>query len=360
MLLTKEVEITLGSHNIKMYEDLGYNIPKVLYGKKLSVKRGTKIKIKVEHIKPTSRVNVEVRCDYCGYIFDKEYYLFVLQRKTIQKDCCNDVECMKKKRNESNLLTYGYENQFARPEIKEKIIQYYLDNFGVKYNTLTENFVEKTQASYKERLGVINNSQTTEWLEKVKQTSIKNWGVEFPFQSEEIKEKIKCSLLLKYGVENALKNPYIKQKMMNSMYKNGSGICSEQQKYLHNILKGELNYPEGNVFIDIAFVEPKIAIEYNGGGHDLSVKHGSISKEDFLKKEMRRQYFLFRRGWRIIRIVSNKDRLPNIEKIYKVIIKVLEYFLTGRHWFEINIDEGKLKCSQYEIDYDFGELFYIK
>ena len=66
MLLTKEVEVRLGASNIKYYENLGYEIPKVIgANKKLVVAKGTTITVKVEDLQPYSRAFVDVLCDAC-------------------------------------------------------------------------------------------------------------------------------------------------------------------------------------------------------------------------------------------------------------------------------------------------------
>lgn len=75
MLLTKEVEIKLNSRNIKHFESLNYEIPKVTTtyydkngknkGKTTTVKRGTTIVVKVEDLVVSSSVSVDCECDKC-------------------------------------------------------------------------------------------------------------------------------------------------------------------------------------------------------------------------------------------------------------------------------------------------------
>jgi len=66
MLLTKEVEVTLGSKSIKWYEDKGYEVPRIKGKQKpLIVEKGTKIKVKTEDLQEKSRVLVDVECDGC-------------------------------------------------------------------------------------------------------------------------------------------------------------------------------------------------------------------------------------------------------------------------------------------------------
>jgi hypothetical protein len=59
---------------------------------------------------------------------------------------------------------------------------------------------------------------------------------------------------------------------------------SKGQLNLANILKEyELNFKYETYYIDL--VKDNIAIEYDGRGHDMGVRIGNISLEDFLKKE---------------------------------------------------------------------------
>jgi len=71
MLITKEVEVGLKSQTIKWYEDKGYEIPRRIdkYGKN-RVKKGTKIKVKVEDLTDSSDVPVNVQCDGCGELLE--------------------------------------------------------------------------------------------------------------------------------------------------------------------------------------------------------------------------------------------------------------------------------------------------
>lgn len=66
-LITEEVEVTLGGRNIKYLEDLGYEIPrKRNRHRRLTVPRGTKIKVKVEDLSKGSNTIVKIACDGCG------------------------------------------------------------------------------------------------------------------------------------------------------------------------------------------------------------------------------------------------------------------------------------------------------
>ena len=68
-IISKEVEVQLAAPNIKYYEDLGYEIPRVPKEgnpKKMVVKRGTKILVKIEDLPPKNNVYLNAECDCCG------------------------------------------------------------------------------------------------------------------------------------------------------------------------------------------------------------------------------------------------------------------------------------------------------
>lgn len=144
-------------------------------------------------------------------------------------------------------------------------------------------------------------------------------------------------------------------RRINTFYKNGTQKCSQQQEYIHSLVGGELNYPVNNSSLDIAFPEEKIYIEYDGSGHDLSVKLGEKTNEEFQEKEKKRNYALFRLGWKSIRIISKKDYLPSDIKI-KEIIKIGKNILKERSWIVFDIDNSEIKYKNFIEKYDFGEI----
>ena len=146
------------------------------------------------------------------------------------------------------------------------------------------------------------------------------------------------------------------QRIQKTMYKNGTQQCSSQQKHIHNLIGGKLNYPYGKSSLDIAFPEDKIYIEYDGSGHDLSVKIGSMSQEEFNKREVRRRYALYRRGWKEMTIVSRKDYFPKDFKIIEMINEGKD-FLKEESWIKYDIDLKKVINKYGEYLYDFGELY---
>jgi hypothetical protein len=77
---------------------------------------------------------------------------------------------------------------------------------------------------------------------------------------------------------------------------------SEPQRIIRDMLGGELNYREGSYSIDIALIgdDAKIAIEYDAWFWHARKQIG----------DKRRDVFLENKGWKILRIKSNK-KIPS-------------------------------------------------
>ena len=136
--------------------------------------------------------------------------------------------------------------------------------------------------------------------EKSKSKNMKNLGVQYPFQNKTILDKCCKTSIKKHGVN------YKKTKI------------SIQQKYLHKLYGGILNYPEFPYFLDIFFDRAKIYLEYDGSGHELSVKLGSISQKKFSDNELKRSNFLKNKGYKEFRIISSTDIFSSDEELLKI------------------------------------------
>lgn len=150
-----------------------------------------------------------------------------------------------------------------------------------------------------------------------------------------------------YNVKNPMQNDDIKNKSINSLREGGNLKCSKQQRLLNEYIGGILNFPFMSYAIDIA-LDNNIAVEYNGGGHNLNVKLGYITQKQFNQKEMTRKTILYKNGWRIITFISQRDLLPEKSICNAVISFAIEYFNTNnRHWLEFDIDKMEIKTSQF-------------
>jgi hypothetical protein len=82
-LMTKEIEVSLGGSNIGWFESKGYTMPRIkdkYY--KISVKRGTKIKVNVNDLPDNSNIKVKCSCDNCK----KEYDIIWQNYNKFKKD----------------------------------------------------------------------------------------------------------------------------------------------------------------------------------------------------------------------------------------------------------------------------------
>jgi len=365
LLLPQTVKVKWYSANIKWYKSKGY----------LYTKIGDEFELDVLDLLGCSRVFVKLICDYCGKLYKKTYQNYIHQnsKSTIHKDCC--IDCKHIKKRESNIIVYGIDEIFKLPEIRNKISDNYKNKneeelrqiknkrentnyikYGQKYYAQTDEYKEKMRNISINKYGTEYHISSNVIKNKSKQTSLERYGVECPLQSKEIRNKIINTNLIKYGCENPMQNEDIKLKQINTLYKNSSAQCSTQQRYIHQLIGGELNYPFYNILLDIAFPENKIYIEYDGSGHDLCVKLGTESQSDFDNRQIKRNYLLYRNKWKGIRIISKKDLLPNDNNIIEIIEIAKTYFNTGHSWIEFNIDNQLVKCSQFEDVFKYGEL----
>jgi very-short-patch-repair endonuclease len=344
MLKTKEVKVKWEAGNKKHFLDLGYEF-----------KWKSEFIVPVEHLSRNSHAMVDYTCDYCNKPLSTRWHVYLDRKENsvIKKDCCK--ECSSVKVAESNLINFGVTNLFQLEETKEKTRQTNLKKLGVEYPMQSENVKEKSKKACLEKYGVEVSSQSEIVKEKWKNNQFEKYGNYFT-ATEEYKEKKNKTCLEKYGEDNVMKNKNICYKQRVSMYKNSTAKCSRQQLYYYYIIGGELNFPIDALNLDIALVDDKINIEVDYSGHDLSVKIGSESPEEFNTRQKQRDYFLYRRGWKTIRLISKKDKVPTDEKILEMIEIAKEYLNSGHHWICFDIDNTNIKCSQYEKFFDFGQL----
>ena len=88
------------------------------------------------------------------------------------------------------------------------------------------------------------------------------------------------------GYYYASQSPEVKEKINKTLCQYSNQKTSRQQLYLHSLYGGELNYPIKYYSADICFPEEKFEIEVDCGGHDLNVKTGRMTQEEFDKREI--------------------------------------------------------------------------
>lgn len=83
MLLSKEILIKWSKVNKKEFVSKGYKFTKF----------GDSFLVNFSDVEEGSTYQIQVKCDYCGIVFWKQYRKFLKGRKNINKDCCEKSEC---------------------------------------------------------------------------------------------------------------------------------------------------------------------------------------------------------------------------------------------------------------------------
>ena len=85
--------------------------------------------------------------------------------------------------------------------------------------------------------------------------------------------------------------------------------------------------------MDIAFPNEKIDVEYNGGGHNLQVKLGTITESKFIQNETYRKKQLYSENWKIITFISPSNKVLTKEETINSFKSAKNYFIQEqRHW----------------------------
>ncbi|NRG29170.1 hypothetical protein HRF69_18835 [Bacillus circulans] len=357
MILTKKISVRWHRKTKEHYE----KILMVDGTKKYTFTRwGDRFDADITDVHPNCTATIDLICDYCLRWHPKTYRNWKIHsdKSPVKKDACS--KCRGKKIQESNLKTYGVPNVMYLATAKDNLKLTNIIRYGVPNAANNRKVKDKMKQTNINRYGTEYYFQTKEFKEKYTNTMQEKYGVDNSFQAEEVKEKTKQTMLKKFGVEHNMQNPSIRQKAVESMYQRGSTPTSKPQIYLHEIFGGELNYPFERYNLDIAFPEDKIAIEYDGGGHDLKVKLGGISKEAFKRRDIIRKTYLKKAGWNVVTIVSMYDNLPSKRVLLKMLSDAKFMFSTGRSWVEFNIDNNTISYRNCNSEYQFEELSKFK
>ena len=302
LIVPQTVKVRIGKRICKYYREKGYEFEKC----------GDFIEVNVLDLPKKAGTKVKIICDVCGKEAEICYGDFAKYNEENKLITCGSDSCKRKKTEDTCMEKYGSKSPFESKEIQDKI----------------------------------------------KATWQKNYGedIESPFQVESVKEKSKQTMLNNYGVEHALQNRELLNKVLDSFQFNNTGPCSRAQKYIHFLIGGTLNKHVCNSLVDICFEEEKTAIEYDGGGHfltDIFNGNKTLSKEAFLK-EKNREDSIVNKGYKVIRFIATKDRIPSDE----VILSLIEEFKNSDFKvIRINFEEGTIEKDYNEKShYNFGEL----
>jgi hypothetical protein len=204
MIITKFVDITMGYWNLKYYKSIGFD-----------VSFGDIINIEINMLPAGSHVKIEMRCDYCGEKFFKEYRAILKSKENnfTQKDSCR--KCIGEKCKETNLTLYGFENPMGRQEVKDTIKNTVMERYGVEYASQVQEFKDKQRQTVS---GKTENDKSA-IVEKRRKTTFELYGVDNYAKTEDCKDKIKLTSLEKYGYESPALHPSVREKYRQTILK---------------------------------------------------------------------------------------------------------------------------------------------
>lgn len=346
-LITQEATIKLHAQLFKYFEDKGYDVPKRkatghgYYEDGMCYDSSVPITVKVEDLPAGSHQIVEVECDFCHKKFTEEYRIF---KKSIDKyGTCACIKC-----------AHNHAAQYYQTHYSENITNaFQLDS--VK---------EKIRETFISRYGTDNIASVPEIREKTRKTCLKKYNVPHAGQAKEIIEKRKETCRKRYGGDAPTASEEVKRKVVESFFAKSTKRSSKQQRYICDLYGGILNYPVSYFAADIMLLEDKIVCEVDFSGHDLIVKMGGMSEEEFRQKEIIRGARIKREGYKQIHLISSTDKLPSDEILLEMLDISKQYFkdYPQHSWIEWHIDKGIYRNAENKegVPYDYGELRLLK
>jgi len=247
---------------------------------------------------------------------------------------------------------YGcdYDNFMQVPEVKEKRVNTVRKKYKCDHIMQSEDVKEKRKATTRQRYNYDWTAQVPEirhqQLETTKQRFNYDGDITSVFQIPQVREKIKKTCLDRYGKENVLAVPEIIEKI----HRKKKTFVSKQQKHICELINGTLNYVFNKYYLDIALVDEKIDIEYDGGGHELNVQLGLKTREQFDNHEKGRTHVILKNGWKMIRLIAPHDKLLDDNDIIKIITWSKKWLLNhSTHIIYAYLEENRIKSSAFDL-----------
>ena len=369
LVLPQTVKVRTNGSNCKYFREKGYKFEKC----------GDFIEVDVLDLQKSSNVKVKIKCEICGCESEVLYWYVNKNIDNGTLITCGNKKCKDIKTKKTNNKYYGCDNVFSNQQIKDKIKNTNNKKYGVnnpmesiviqnkvkatcqkKYggnsSMCSEEIQNKAKITCQKKYGGNSAMCSEEIQNKAKITCLQHFGVNNPFQSHEIKEKIKVINLKRYGAENPMQNEEIKNKALDSFQFNGTGPSSRAQRYINYISNGTLNKHICSSLVDIYMEKENIVIEYDGSGHFLNdiINGNAFPTKDSLLREKEREDSIVNKGYKVIRFIATKDRIPSDE----VILNLIEEFKNSDFKvIRIDFEEGTIeKDYEKKSHCDFGEL----
>lgn len=330
------VEMKWNSKNKEHYVSKGYKY----------TGKGQTFYAKLEDLTNGAKAKVKVVCDYCGKEMEKSYTACLRQRRSNGKDCCkscsskkqselcfekygvnnpSQIDSIKSKRKQTFLDRYGVINPSQVPEFHQKKTETCFKHYGVKYPMQSIEIQEHTKETCLEKYGVGHYFQTQEFKNYIKEYWMTHYGVDNVSKADVTKSKIEEVWLEKYGVRNIMELPEFRQKILESFVENGNAPTSSTQIIISDTLK-EI-YGAENVKDNVPYDGLLLDMVLSYQGYKINVEYdGWYWHKDRQEQDKRRNYYLRRRGYKILRIRSNYE-LPTKEQI----IEGVDYLVKGNH-----------------------------
>ena len=369
LVLPQTVKVRTNGSNCKYFREKGYKFEKC----------GDFIEVDVLDLQKNSNVKVKIKCEICGCESEVLYWYVNKNIDNGTLITCGNKKCKDIKTKKTNNKYYGCDNVFSNQQIKDKIKNTNNKKYGVnnpmesiviqnkvkatcqkKYggnsSMCSEEIQNKAKITCQKKYGGNSAMCSEEIQNKAKITCLQHFGVNNPFQSHEIKEKIKVINLKRYGAENPMQNEEIKNKALDSFQFNGTGPSSRAQRYINYISNGTLNKHICSSLVDIYMEKENIVIEYDGSGHFLNdiINGNAFPTKDSLLREKEREDSIVNKGYKVIRFIATKDRIPSDE----VILNLIEEFKNSDFKvIRIDFEEGTIeKDYEKKSHCNFGEL----
>ena len=392
LILPQTVKVRTNGMTCKHYREKGYEFEKC----------GDFIEVDVFDLPKGSNEKVKVICDICGKESEIRYCDVVKCNEENELITCGSDSCKHKKYEDTCTKKYGVKNPMQCKEIQDKVKDTNLERHGAENPFGSKEIQDKIKGTWQKNYGegIINPSQAESvrdkikktWQknynkditspfqlesvkEKSKQTLLKNYRTDNPFESKEIqdkikntwqknygenitnpmqvesiKDKIKTTCRERYGADNAMQNEEIKNKVLDSFQFNHTGPSSRAQRYINYILNGTLNKHICGSLADIYIEKENIIIEHDGSGHFLNdiINGNKIPTKESLLYEKEREDKIINNGYRIIRFIATKDRIPSDE----VILNLVEGFKNS------DFKVVRINFEENTIDRDYDEKWY--
>lgn len=289
-ILEQEILIMLNSKNIKYFEDMAYEIPRVKgkWGKTV-VPRGTKISVIVSNLPEGSNVEVTKVCDNCSkHIPNQTYYSILKLRKDGDgKDRCFQCARIQSWNTRNNNIPYENSLDYWA---KENNKEYLLKEFSVKNKQNPSEISFGTSEEYLWNCMKCKSEYTMKMNDR-------RHGNNCPFCANRRVNHTNCLWTTHPEVAKLLKNTQRGYEITSGMNKKEEFICprcnNKDTKAIDSVVKGfscskcsdGISYPEKfmmNVLnqIDVDYETQKVFFWSKKVNHDNSKSSGT-KKYDF-------------------------------------------------------------------------------